>query len=189
MPLKVGVVGVHGIGKRHSECYAGDPLADLVAVCDVVKERADETAEKHNVKVYYSLSDMLDAHPDLDIVDVSTGGNENGGWHFEPTMEALEAGKNVLVEKPISNDILEARQMVALAEEKGVYLGCNLNHYFTEPAEQAMELIESGQIGEQIYCLHRMGFPGGEFTYGGTSGSPNVATPEPAWTSSMSAWP
>ena len=175
MPLKVGVVGVNGIGKRHSECYAGDPLADLVAVCDIVKERADETAQKHDVKVYYSLSDMLDAHPDLDIVDVSTGGNENGGWHFEPTMQALEDGKNVLVEKPISNDILEARQMVALAEEKGVYLGCNLNHYFTEPADQARELIDSGQIGEQIFCLHRMGFPGGEFTYGGAAGSPNVA--------------
>lgn len=175
MPLKVGVVGVNGIGKRHSECYANDPLAELVAVCDVVKERADETAQKHNLKVYYSLSDMLDAHTELDIVDVSTGGNENGGWHFEPTMEALEAGKHVLVEKPISNDIHEARQMVALAAEKDRYLGCNLNHYFTEPASQAKELIESGQIGEQIYCLHRMGFAGGEFTYGGASTSPNVA--------------
>ena len=48
-------------------------------------------------------------------------------------MEALEAGKHVLVEKPISNQIEEARQMVAKAAEKDLYLGCNLNHYFTPP--------------------------------------------------------
>jgi len=170
MPLNVGVVGVNGIGKTHADSHAKDPLAKLVAVCDVVKQRADETAEKHKVKVYYRLQDMLDAHPELDVVDVATGGDENGGWHFEPAMEALTAGKNVLVEKPISNNIEEARQMVAAAREKDLYLGCNLNHYFTEPAAKAKALIDSGKIGEQVYCLHRMGFVGGEFTYGGPSG-------------------
>jgi predicted dehydrogenase len=118
---------------------------------------------------------MLDAHPDLDIIDICTGGDENGGWHFEPTMIALEAGKHVLVEKPISNDINEARQMVALAAERDLYLGCNLNHYFTEPADHAAELIADGRIGEQLYCLHRMGFPGGEPTYNGPMANPNAA--------------
>ena len=89
MSLKVGVVGTKGIGKIHSGCHHGNDLADLVAVCDVIRERADETAKEHGVKAYYRLADMLDAHPELDIVDVCTGGNENGGWHFEPTMEAL----------------------------------------------------------------------------------------------------
>ena len=173
MALKVGVVGVNGIGQQHAGCHAADPLAELVAVCDVIAKRADETAAKHEVKAYYSLSDMLTAHPDLDIVDVATGGNENGGWHFEPTIEALEAGKHVLVEKPISNDIDEARDMVALATELDLYLGCNLNHYFTEPAAEAKRLLEAGKIGEQLYCLHRMGFAGGEATYGGVSANPN----------------
>ena len=58
---------------------------------------------------------MIDGEPDLDIVDVGTGGNENGSWHYEPTMEALDNGKHVLVEKPISNDIGQAREMVAKA--------------------------------------------------------------------------
>jgi predicted dehydrogenase len=173
MSLKVGVVGVNGIGKTHSECHAKDPLAELVAVCDVIKQRADETAAQHQVKAYYRLKDMLDAHPELDIVDVATGGSENGGWHFEPTMEALAAGKHVLVEKPISNDINEARQMVALAQAKDLYLGCNLNHYFTEPAAKAKAMMDAGRVGEQIFCLHRMGFVGGEFTYGGPGENPN----------------
>jgi predicted dehydrogenase len=173
MSLKVGVVGMRGIGNLHAECHAKDDLAELVAVCDIVKERADEAAKTHGAKGYYSVSEMLQAHPDIEIVDVCTGGNENGGWHFEPTMEALENGKQVLVEKPISNDIHEARRMVAMAEEEDLYLGCNLNHYFTEPADRAMQLIREGKIGEQLFCLHRMGFPGGEFTYGGPGRDPN----------------
>ena len=173
MPLKVGVVGYRGIGQRHAECHAEDPLAELVGVCDVVKERADVAREKHGVDVFYSLQDMLKSHPDIDIVDVCTGGDENGGWHFQPAMEALDAGKNVLVEKPISNDINQARQMVDFAARQGVYLGCNLNHFFTEPADKAMELIKDGKIGERLYCLHRMGFPGGEYSYGGPGDAPN----------------
>jgi predicted dehydrogenase len=99
---------------------------------------------------------------ELDIVDVTTGGFENGSWHFEPAMEAMAAGKHVLVEKPLSNDVGEARQMVAFATQKGVYLGCNLNHYFTLPAERGRKYILDGKIGEQVYCLHQMGFGGGE---------------------------
>ena len=86
MALKVGIVGLRGIGLRHMECHLKDPLSKLVAVCDVVKDRADKAAGKSGAKAYYSLRDMLKAHPDLDIVDVCTGGHENGSWHFEPAM-------------------------------------------------------------------------------------------------------
>jgi len=170
MALRVGVVGMRGIGSHHVDCHRNDPLADLVAVCDVVKERADAEAAKRKVKAYYSLKDML-ANEDLDIVDVTTGGFENGSWHFEPAMEAMEAGKNVLVEKPLSNDVGEARRMVAKAAEKGVYLGCNLNHYFTPPAEKAKEYMDNGQVGEIVYCLHKMGFSSGEEAYSPTTSS------------------
>jgi predicted dehydrogenase len=173
MALKVGVVGARGIGEHHAACHAADPLAQLVAVCDVVKERAEPIGAKHGVKVYRTPGEMLDAHPDLDVVDVCTGGFENGGWHFEPAVQALEAGKHVLVEKPISNDIHEARELVRLAAEKDLYLGCNLNHYFTEPARQARVLMNEGKIGEHVYCLHRMGFFGGEATYSAPGGGGN----------------
>jgi len=165
MALKVGIVGLNGIGKNHAKCHTDEELSDLVAVCDVVHERADEVAKEYNLKAYYSLQNMLDAHPDLDIVDVCTGGLENGSWHYKPAMEAMEAGKHTLVEKPLSHDIGEAREMVAKAAEKDVYLGCNLNHYFTQPADKAKEYIAEGKVGEQVYCLHKMGFNGGAETY------------------------
>jgi predicted dehydrogenase len=161
MALKVGIIGMRGIGDLHCQVHSKDPLSNFVAVCDVVKERADAAAQKYGVKAYYTLKDML-ANEDLDMVDVTTGGFENGSWHFEPAMEAMEAGKAVLVEKPLSNQVTEARQMVAKAAEKGVYLGCNLNHYFTQPATQAKKYMLDGQVGEPVYCLHKMGFSGGE---------------------------
>lgn len=165
MALKVGIVGMRGIGTNHAAAHSRDPLAQLVAVCDVVPDRADKVAAQYGVKAYYSLTEMLRNEPELEIVDVCTGGYENGSWHFEPAMEAMEHGKHVLVEKPLSNDVQEARQMVQRAAEKRLYLGCNLNHYFTPPAEKAREYIDSGQIGELVYCLHKMGFSAGEETY------------------------
>jgi predicted dehydrogenase len=172
--LKVGVVGLSGIGTRHAECHRQDPLAELVAVCDLVRERAEAAGSRFGVPAYTALPDMLRAHPDLDVVDVCTGGPENGGWHYVPVIQALEAGRHVLVEKPLSNDIHEARRMVAAAEERGLYLGCNLNHYFTPTAERARRHAEEGDLGEIRYCLMKMSFSGGEELYGGPPRDPRV---------------
>lgn len=162
MALKVGIVGMKAIGGQHAEAHAREPLSDFVAVCDLVKERADAAAEKYGVRAYYSLADMLAGEPELEVVDLCTGGMENGSWHFEPAMEAMEAGKHLLVEKPLSNDIAEARRMVAKAAEVDVYLGCNLNHYFTPPAERAKQYMADGEVGELVYCLAKVGFQGAE---------------------------
>ncbi|MCM2998406.1 Gfo/Idh/MocA family oxidoreductase [Paenibacillus cellulositrophicus] len=165
MAVKIGIVGMNGIGNNHAHCYKDDELADVVAVCDVVRERADAAAERHGVKAYYSLKDMIENEPDLQVVDITTGGIDNGSWHFEPAMEAIGYGKHVLVEKPLCNDVREGRELVAFAEKQKVYLGCNLNHYFTAPAEKAKAYMDSGEIGELVYCLAKMGFNGGEANY------------------------
>lgn len=175
MALKVGVVGAGPIGNRHLECYKSSPLAQVVAVCDIVLDKAQKAASTYGIQAYATIKEMLNTHPDLDVIDVSTGGHENGSWHFEPVMEALEHQKHVLVEKPLSNDLDEARAMVRKADEVGVYLGCNLNHYFTPPAEKAKELISSGELGELRYCLMKMGFSGGEPLYGGPTKDPRHA--------------
>ena len=64
MTIRVGVVGCRGIGTTHATSHKNDALAELVAVCDIIKERADELAAKLGVKAYYSLTDML-ANEDL----------------------------------------------------------------------------------------------------------------------------
>ncbi len=163
--LKTAVIGMGGIGNTHAKCHQADDLSRLVAVCDVVKEKADKAAETYGVNAYSSLGELL-KHEDVDIVDVTTSGYENGSWHYEPVMEALAAGKDVLCEKPLSNDIGETREMVRAANARKLRLGCNLNHYFTPTAERARQYMADGRIGEVISVLFRMGFQGGEATYG-----------------------
>jgi len=167
MALKIGIVGMGGIGNLHGDCYLKDDLAEVCAVCDVVKEKADAAAEKFKVPAFYTAKEMISAIPELDIVDVTTSGYENGSWHYIPAMEALDAGKNVLCEKPMSNDVVEAREMVRFATEKDVYLGCNLNHYFAEPSFAADKLISENKIGAPVYILQKMGFDGSTAAFTG----------------------
>ncbi len=169
-PIKVGVVGMGGIGNTHANAYKKDELSELVAVCDWQKDRADAAAANFGVPAYYTLKDMMKAHPEMDSISVTTSGYENGSWHYVPAMEALDAGFNVLVEKPISNNIEEAREMVAFAAKKGLYLGCNLNHYFSEPAYKADSIIRDNGVGQQVYCMTKVGFNGSAAGYGGNGG-------------------
>jgi len=149
MPLKVAIIGMGNIGNTHAPVYKSDPLAQLVAVCDVIKEKADKAAERYGARAYYSVEEML-KNEEIDAVSVSTAGVENGGDHYDPTMQCLEAGKHVLGEKPISNDIVKARAMVRKAKEKGVYYGINLNHRFVPPAAKAKQWIDEGKLGHLL---------------------------------------
>ena len=169
--LNTGVVGMGGIGNNHATCHQNDELSNLVAVCDIVKEKADAAAEKFGVPAFYSLKDMLSAHPEIELVDVTTSGYDNGSMHFEPAMQAIDAGRNVLVEKPICHEVTDARELVAYAARKDVYLGCNLNHYFSAPADKLREYIKEGKIGEQVYSMHKVGFNGNSASYGGSGGA------------------
>jgi len=149
--LKVCVIGMGPIGNRHAEIYKADDLSELVGVCDIIKERADAAGARLGVPRYYDAPQMLDAlSPDL--VSVTTGGFEYGSDHHQPTMQALEAGCHVLCEKPISNDVREAREMVAKAREKGLCFGVNLNHRFTPLARQAKRWVEEGRLGALLFC-------------------------------------
>jgi predicted dehydrogenase len=91
---------------------------------------------------------MLKANLHFDAASMCTAGVENGGDHFTPTMELLNAGIPVLGEKPISNEIDKAEKMVALAREKNLRYGVNLNHRFTPAALRAKEWVNSGRLGE-----------------------------------------
>ncbi|HCA48657.1 MAG TPA: oxidoreductase [Armatimonadetes bacterium] len=148
--LRVAVIGCGPIGNRHADIYAADPLSELVAVCDIQPERADAAAARLGVQAFYDAQQMLDAvAPDL--CSVATGGVEYGSDHYEPTMRALAAGCHVLCEKPICNEIAPAEEMVALAREKGLCFGVDLNHRFTPAARLARKWVDEGRIGHQLF--------------------------------------
>jgi predicted dehydrogenase len=148
--VRVCVIGLGVIGNLHASIYKADPLAELVGVCDIIPERADAAAAKYGVPAFYDVRKMLDTlKPEL--CSVATGGYEYGSEHYEPTMQALNAGCHVLGEKPISNEIEEAEEMVTTAREKGLCYGINLNHRFTPAARLAKKWIDEGRIGHQLF--------------------------------------
>lgn len=149
--VRVAVIGLGPIGNRHARLYKADPLAELVGVCDLRKDRADAAAAAYGVPAFYSVPEMLRAlSPDM--CSVATGGHEYGSEHYEPTMQALDFGCHVLGEKPISNEIAEAEEMVALAKAKGLCYGINLNHRFTPAAELAKKWQNEGRLGHLLFC-------------------------------------
>ena len=148
--LRVCVIGLGPIGNRHSDIHKEDPLAELVGVCDMRQDRADAAAARLGVPAFYDVQRMLDAlHPD--VCSVATGGYEYSSEHHLPTMQALESGSHVLCEKPISNEIPQAEEMVAKAKEKALCFGINLNHRFTPAARLAKKWVEEGRIGHQLF--------------------------------------
>ena len=144
--LKAAVVGVGNIGSIHADIYSKLESVDLTAVCDTDQEKADEAATKFNCKAFYSVDSLLAEKP-MEIASMCTKGEENGGDHYLPTIQLLEAGVHVLGEKPISNNIEHARLMQKLAEEKNVRYGINLNHRFTPSAIKAKEWVDANRIG------------------------------------------
>lgn len=148
--MRVCVIGMGPIGNRHARIYRDNPLAELVGVCDIIRERADAAAKALNVPAFYEAGTMLDAlRPDL--VSVTTGGYEYGSDHYEPTMQALSSGCHVLCEKPICNEIDKAERMVVLAREKQLCLGVNLNHRFTPAARLAKRWVDEGRLGHLLF--------------------------------------
>jgi predicted dehydrogenase len=148
--LRTVVVGMGPIGNRHADMYRDDPLAELVGVCDILKDRADEGAKRLGVPAFCDAEKMFAALTP-DVCSVCTGGYEYGSDHFEPTMQALDAGCHVLGEKPISNDIARAEKMVAKARAKRRCYGINLNHRFTPAARVARKWMDAGRIGHLLF--------------------------------------
>lgn len=130
--------------------YRLSPLAELVGVCERLQDRREAGARRLGVPGFASVEEMCSALTP-DIVSVATGGVEYGSDHFEPTMQALEAGCHVLCEKPICNTIPEAEQMVRRARELRRCFGVDMNHRFTPAARVAKRWQDEGRLGHLLF--------------------------------------
>ncbi len=148
--LRVCVIGLGPIGNLHATLHKADPLAELVGVCDIIKERADATAARLGVPAFYDAQQMLDTLKP-DVCSIATAGFENGSDHYEVTLQALEAGCHVLGEKPICNEIPKAEEMVAKARELNRCYGIDLNHRFTQAAIIGKQWQDEGRLGKLLF--------------------------------------
>lgn len=159
--LKIALIGAGGIGRgRHMLGYSHMDNVEIVAICDILEERAKSVAAEFGVPAYYTdYHDVLKIEG-LDAVDICTPND----LHSVIAIDALNAGLNVFCEKPDAKNVEEAEKMKAAAEKNGKLLMVMRNNRYWLTSEFLKKYIADGKMGN-IYAAkcgwqRRRGIPG-----------------------------
>src|SRR5918995_7513 len=140
--LRFGILGCGVIGPHHAKAIAGLQSAELVAVADVVPELAEELAEENRCSHYASLDEMLSG-VDLDAVCICTP----TGMHAEGAITALEAGKHVVIEKPVDVTLEAADRLIEVQHATGGRVAVVSQHRFDAATQAVHEALARGEFG------------------------------------------
>lgn len=161
--LQIGVIGAGSISDMHLGAYSKNENVEIYAVCDVNEERAKEKAEKYQVSKHYGDYRDLLQDSAIDAVSICTWNNA----HAKIAIAALEAGKHVLVEKPLTMTVDEAEKVAEAAKKSGKKLQVGFVRRYASNTRFLKELIDGGELGELYYAktssIRRLGNPGGWF--------------------------
>ena len=146
--VRVGIIGVGQIGKRHVALYREIPEAEIVAVADLREDEAQRVAQENGIKSVYTDYRELLRRDDIDSVDVCL----HNRLHMPVTVDALRAGKNVYCEKPMSWTYAEAKAMYDTAKSTGRLLHIQLNTLYAPETRAAKRLIDAGYLGTLYYA-------------------------------------
>ena len=156
--IKVGVIGCGSIAKyRHLPEYGANEHVEIVAVCDIVEERAQEAAETYSAKAYTDYKELL-ANEKVDAISVCLPNY----LHAPVSIDALNAGNHVLCEKPMATSKEEAEAMIEAASKNGKKLMIGHNQRFAASHHKAQEIIASGKLGKVYSFRTTFGHPGPE---------------------------
>jgi UDP-N-acetyl-2-amino-2-deoxyglucuronate dehydrogenase len=142
--IRLALVGAGVIGTIHGAVISelADRI-DLVAVIDLHPERAEKLAAEHGATAFTSLTDALQA-VDIDVVSVCTP----TGRHGAVAIEALEAGKHVIIEKPAETTVAKTDQIIEAQRKAGKLVAVISQHRFDQSTEIALAAIEKGELGQ-----------------------------------------
>ena len=143
--MGVAVIGTGQWGKNHARVYKELPSTELLAVCDVNAERAQAMAKQYGVKAYVDSTEML-KDKTIEAVNVCT-------WSTllaQEAMKALNAGKHVLVEKPMATTPEQAKLLVETAKKNGLHLSVGFLMRFIPGLQHIRESVENKKIGELV---------------------------------------
>ncbi|MBT2762303.1 Gfo/Idh/MocA family oxidoreductase [Paenibacillus sp. ISL-20] len=162
--INIGVIGTGSISAMHLQSYQKHANANLLAVCDLNEERAQRAAEKYGAtKVYTDYNELL-ADPAIDAVSICTWNNT----HAEISIAALNAGKHVLVEKPLCRTVEEALQVQEAVKSSGKLLQVGFVRRYDPNAQMLREFADKGEFGDIYFAkassVRRLGNPGGWFS-------------------------
>jgi len=145
--IRIGIIGVGQIGKRHIAGYAKLP-AEIVAVADINETEARRVAAESGVPHVLTDFHQLLAMEEIQAVDVCLHNN----FHAPVTIAALEAGKHVYCEKPIAGSYADGKAMVEAARRTGRKLSIQLGSLFAVETRAAQRLIQEGYLGKPYYA-------------------------------------
>ena len=157
--FNVAVIGAGAIGLNHIDSFQKHPAARVVAVAEVSPERGQEAVDKYNVPELVTDYKKLLARADIDVVSIALPNY----LHAPVGLEALQAGKNVMIDKPIATNAGDAAALVAEAKKQGTLLMVGQNQRMTPQVQTAKQLINRGDLGEVYHAktaiLRRTGIP------------------------------
>lgn len=149
--LKIGIIGCGGIANnKHLPALKKIPQVELCAFCDILPERAQKAAQEYGIpgaRVYADYRELL-AQDDIDVVHVLTPNRE----HSFMTVDALEAGKHVMCEKPMAIDSRQALKMLDAAKRTGKKLTIGYQNRFRPDAQYLKSACEAGELGDIYYA-------------------------------------
>ncbi|WP_408011082.1 Gfo/Idh/MocA family protein [Pseudalkalibacillus sp. A8] len=161
--IRVGIIGTGSISHEHLDAYRKQSDAEIFAICDQQKARAEQVASQYSVPhVFDNYEEMLELE-DLNAVSICT-------WnytHADIAIAALQAGKHVLIEKPIAIRVEEAERIQEAAREAGTVVQVGVVRRFDPNTQMMKQFTDGGMFGEFYYAktsfLRRAGNPGGWF--------------------------
>lgn len=161
--IKIGIIGTGSISEQHIEAYLNNKNVELYAFCDLSEERLKYMSEKYNItRTFTDMNEMLSL-PEIDAVSVCTWNSA----HAPCAIAALNAGKHVLCEKPMSVSKADALAMKEAAERNSKLLMIGFVRRYGNDCKILKEFIESDYFGDIYYTkatyLRRKGNPGGWF--------------------------
>ena len=143
--LKMAVIGVGHLGKEHARILSSLSQVDLVGLVDINISRAREIGEQYKVKGYQNLDEIIG---EIDAASVVVPTDK----HYQITGKLLAAGKNILVEKPITTTLEQAERLVTLADEKGLLLQVGHVERFNPIIQDLARLVQQPRFIE----IHRL---------------------------------
>ena len=148
--LKAAVIGVGSIGKHHARNYKELTTTDLVAIADIDEKLGKTLAKTYGAKYYKNHQELLKKEkPDIVTISVPTK------WHHTVALDAIAAGSNLLVEKPISATLQEAKELIEAAAKKGVKFTVGHIERFNPAVLKLKELIDKGKLGTLVSIMAR----------------------------------
>ncbi|HEY4989726.1 MAG TPA: Gfo/Idh/MocA family oxidoreductase [Opitutaceae bacterium] len=147
-PVNVAVIGAGGIGQDHLASFARHPRARVVALAEVSPERGREAADRFGIPELVQDYRKLLGRDDIDVISIALPNY----LHARVALQALKAGKNVMLDKPMATNAADAAKLVAEAKRQGVLFMVGQNFRFNIETQTAKAVVERGSLGEVYHA-------------------------------------